>query len=265
MTRTLYVNGCSFAAGSELENDESVSGQLEVGDRASVLRHQKRYAWPQVLGDLAGFDRVVNEAMGAGSNARAVRMTLGFVAGYLREGGDPADLLVCLGITDLKRGERWGEGEGEREDWRLLKPRLTGPNAPADRFSRKCNRLYYRYLFSERQALSVLVQQVLLLQTALAANGVAFHLHEAMPVNRPVVARWLDRVPEASLVDPGRYPGLSAERAAGTPLSFEEWALAAGVALGPGGHPLAAGHRGWAGVLFGELGQLGLVPEGAGS
>ncbi len=257
-TRTLYANGCSFTAGSELELDPTISGGLAVDDRAAVLEHQKRHAWPQVLGDLAGFDLVVNEAMGAGSNARAVRMTINFAARYLRDGGDPRNLLVCVGITDLKRSERWEETDGPRasqgEDaWRLLKPRLSGPNAPADRYSRKCNRLYYRYLFSERQAVLTFVHQVLLLQSTLDACGIAFHLHDAMSVNRPVLARWLSRTPEAALIDRARCPVLQVDCGEEESISFEDWAVARKVATGPHGHPLAAGHSGWAAALRSQM------------
>jgi hypothetical protein len=269
-TRTLYSNGCSFTAGSELEFDPAVSGELAVHDRAAVLAHQQRYAWPRVLGNLAGFDLVVNEAMGAGSNARAVRMTIGFVARYLRDGGEPRNLLVCVGITDLKRSERWEEEDGGVDfspgegAWRLLKPRLSGPNAPVDRHSRKCNRLYFRYLFSERQAVLALVHQVLLLQSTLDAYGVAFHLHDAMSVNRPVLARWLDRTPEAALVDRARCPVLQVDSDDAHGISFEDWALVNRVPIGPHGHPLADGHRGWASALHARLEEGELLGRGRG-
>jgi uncharacterized protein DUF6071 len=260
-TKTLYANGCSFTAGSELEQDGGGDPPPAAAERATVLAYQRRHAWPQVLGALTGYPTVVNEAIGAGSNARAVRMTLRFVADYLRAGGNPGNLLVCIGLTDLKRGERYEDSSEGEDGWQLLKPRLSGPNATADRYARKCNRLYYRYLYSERQAVSILAQQVLLLQTGLATNGVALHLHNAMSVNREPLERWLPQTPEALLIDPDRYPlaGMVGRLVRPCDRSFEEWALAEGVATGLHGHPLIAGHRGWAGVLQAELERGGLL------
>lgn len=225
-----------------------------------MLAYQRRCAWPRLLGERLRCELVVNEAMGGGSNARAVRMALRFVAGYLADGGEPGDLLVCIGLTDLKRGEHHDEdgGGGEDDGWWPLKPRLSGPNAPTERYLHRRNRLYYRHLYSERQAVATLVQQVLLLQSTLDAHGVRLHLHEAMPVNRAPLERWLPRTPEARLIEPDRQP---MARAAGgsRDRSFEEWATEEAVATGPHGHPLLAGHRGWADVIHAELAAGGLL------
>ena len=253
-TRTLYANGCSFVAGSELEH-ELPPGTLKDGD---VRAFQTQHAWPQVLAELAGFDTVVNEAMGAGSNARATRMALDFAARYLASGGNPKGLVVCLGLTDLKRSERRDAEAG----WQLLKPRLAGPNAPRDRYALKCNRLFYRYLFDEHHAVVTLVQQILLVQAQLARHGISLHLHDAMDINREPIQRWTGQIPQAELIDVGAYRTL--ERREGrltfdAAACFESWALARGVPTGPHGHPLADGHRGWAEVLLADLASCGIL------
>jgi hypothetical protein len=230
-------------------------------DRETVRSFQRQHAWPQVLADLAGFNVVVNEAMGGGSNARAFRMTLDYVASYVSSGRDPQRLVVCLGLTDLKRTERRDMETG----WQLLKPRLSGPNAPRSRYALKCNRLFYRHFFDEHHAVLTLVQQILLLQGQLARRSVSLHLHDAMDVNREPIERWVNQIPQAKLIDVAAYRTLD-ERDDGLTFDadtcFEPWALARGVPTGPYGHPLAAGHSGWAAVLLADLVSCGILRDG---
>lgn len=250
MTKVLYANGCSFTAGSELEQE------LPVTKRSPVAVSERRLerSWPRQLATKLGIPTVVNEARGGGSNARALRMTFAFVAGHLSSGGRPTQLLVTLGVTDLVRAETCRELVAGEEEWVLLKPNLIRERQ-ASRAHRRLNKLYYRHLFSREQAVKRHLQDVVGLQAFLRNAGVPHHLHEAMPNNAPLLDD-VGRTPVAHMLDERQYLGLERRGTALTwdpTRSFEAWAVRTGLPLGSGGHPLAEGHAAWAELLAADL------------
>lgn len=269
MSRTLYANGCSFTAGSELEQevaDLNLSGS-SLDPSTAVGHYQRSRAWPTPLSALIGCDVVVNEARGAGSNARMVRMTTDFVLTHIAAGTNPRDLVVCLGLTDLTRSERfdpdWGSVHAFDSGWEPLKPRLPQPRTRHERHADKANRAYYQQIHSERQAVLIFVHQVLELHLLLASLGVVHHFHDAMPLNFEPIERWADDVVlVAHRIDPRAFRSLGTAPdnriAMRRGSSFEEWALNTGVPVGTGGHPLSAGHAAWAQVLAEDLARVDL-------
>jgi hypothetical protein len=273
----IYANGCSFTAGSELENENPALARSSAsGDRfdpgSPLRRYQKEHAWPAVLGTILGARRVVNEARGGGSNARAVRLTIDFVSRYLASGARGDRLLVALGLTDPARHERFAsecpQDGGREEEWRLLKPALSRRRHGADRWDLACNRAYYGRIHNEHQAARRYVEHVLVLQAVCDRHGVGHHLHDALTGTVESIAVWQRPLQPAldllwserhrSLTRIGGEVGLRAGRA------FEDWVAKAGVPTGPGGHPLSAGHRGWAQELSRELRMEGLFTAGPG-
>jgi Family of unknown function (DUF6071) len=252
-TDVLYANGCSFTAGSELEQELRIA----TPSPSEVRRHCQAGAWPAHLGALVGSAIVVNEARGGGSNARAIRMTLEFVSSYIAAGRDPKRLLVALGITDLVRHEVYVGTDDEdvplHDHWVLLKPNLATRRRGVSPRDRKLNRAYYGSFFSFQQAIASHVHQILGLQSFLAQHAIRYHLHEAMPNNAAFLKRHGQLPAAAGHLDARRYLGL-AHGAAGPTLdpgdSFEQWCQNRIHSLGTGGHPLSEGHRGWAEILY---------------
>ena len=88
----LYVNGCSFTAGTEIIKESPNAGE----DRTKPL------AWPHKLGKLCGATHVINAATPGGSNRRMVRTTIDWT---LKNADKAADCLVIIQWTDTNRYE----------------------------------------------------------------------------------------------------------------------------------------------------------------
>lgn len=273
MTRILYANGCSFTAGAELEHeDPELLKSMIPADRfdphSAVRKYRRAMAWPSRLGSLVGAEKVINEGRSGGSNARIVRLTVNFVGQYLTDGGQPRDLLVCTGFTNLSRHERFNLRKAAREagpdaGWELLKPDLTKwKNHGASRASAAANRAYYADIYSELQAAGIFVQHVLLLQSLLGGLGIPHFFHDALSANDPPVAHWADELKNTmQLLRPESYRSLHrsggrVEFKAGQ--SFEFWLKQSGLPVAPGGHPLSAGHEGWARLIHADMTAIGM-------
>jgi hypothetical protein len=105
----LYANGCSWTAGNGIQDDPSLS-DLEPVERWS---HLVPNAWPSVVAEKLGVEHI-NEAQGAGSNARMVRTTCDFLRNYPKE--KYSSLVVMLGWTTVDRNEVYLR-EDEKEGW----------------------------------------------------------------------------------------------------------------------------------------------------
>lgn len=105
----LYTNGCSWSAGNGIEHDPLL-GSMPLSDRWNYLL---KYAWPSVLAEKLKVE-CLNEALGAGSNARMVRTTCDFLRNYPKE--KYKSLVVVLGWTTVDRSEIYLSNAG-REGW----------------------------------------------------------------------------------------------------------------------------------------------------
>jgi len=269
MIKTLYANGCSFTAGSELEQESPSltrdSDRKDFHAISEMRRFQRAHAWPARLAKLLGVSEVVNEARGGGSNARAMRMTIDFVANYLAAGCDPALLVVCIGLTDLARSERFpSTGLAGNTEWEFLKPKLSlRSQIIVTSASRRANRLYYSYVYSETQAVSSYALQLIGLSFTLASLRIELQFHEAMEDNRTALLRNPEVARPLGLMNPKIHLSMLADGTSGPDFepfgSFEAWTASRQLPLGVGGHPLSAGHDEWAKVLYKNLCDRGVV------
>jgi hypothetical protein len=107
---TLYANGCSWTAGNGIEQDPSLS-HLPLNGRFAIL---KNYVWPTKLASLLEIPEVINDAEGAGSNARMVRTTIQYIQSIPKS--KHKNLLVVLGWTTVDRNELFFH-EGDIKGW----------------------------------------------------------------------------------------------------------------------------------------------------
>jgi hypothetical protein len=108
----LYANGCSWTAGNGIQDDPQLS-DIPIEQR---WNHLKKRAWPSVFSDKLGIEHV-NNAQGAGSNARMVRTTCDFLRCYPKE--KYKNLIVVLGWTTVDRNEVYLHNDG-KEGWCML-------------------------------------------------------------------------------------------------------------------------------------------------
>lgn len=132
MIDTMYVNGCSWTSGNELELDPSFSAYLaEAGLHVSTLsqwnivdadnkyvdrvsRHWDKFNWAGKLATKLSIPLLINESLGGGSNARIVRKTTEYVLQYPEE--KRKNLFVIIGWTVSARNEVFiDNGKGPAE------------------------------------------------------------------------------------------------------------------------------------------------------
>ena len=131
MIDTLYVNGCSWTFGSELEQDPAFAEMLNRkkwkpenpqdhfnwnildSNGTYVSRydeHYDKFNWAGRLKTLLGAKKLVNEATGGGSNYRIVRKTLDYIKQLSPKKYNST--MIVLGWTNCSRsemnlGQRW--------------------------------------------------------------------------------------------------------------------------------------------------------------
>jgi hypothetical protein len=106
----LYTNGCSWTVGSELEYEEDLFkpwAALQPKDTKpedyNMTEYYNMYNWTAYLGKKLNATRIINDAIGGGSNQRMIRTTLEFVQTLTQEQRD--DVVVVLGWTSAERHE----------------------------------------------------------------------------------------------------------------------------------------------------------------
>lgn len=111
----LFANGCSWTFGgglySTFEEDGSWNFIQHPGSTHPKNIEREQVVWPGQLGQLMGADKVVNLAIGAGSNARIVRTTLDYFYEQLSLGADLSDYVAVIQWTDISRHEYHAHGK----------------------------------------------------------------------------------------------------------------------------------------------------------
>lgn len=122
MIDTLYVNGCSWSAGDELECDplfekylnsnnisfinDSKRKLIQNGNKTNIIdvsEYYNLFNYGSVIVDKLKIENYINQSVGGGSNERIVRKTTKFLFDYPKE--KLKDLLVIIGWTSFDRNE----------------------------------------------------------------------------------------------------------------------------------------------------------------
>jgi len=105
----LYVNGCSWTAGLELEHEEELFNEWAKSQPPytnktdlNLVEFYNMYNWGAYLGAKLNMP-VVNESIGGGSNQRMIRTTLNYINKLTKE--QQQELVVVLGWTSAERNE----------------------------------------------------------------------------------------------------------------------------------------------------------------
>lgn len=117
---TLYVNGCSWTAGNEIDCDPLFEKYLKsnnlkyLKEKWSIVDLNDNYVcppsdmwskfnWATKVGENLCIKNIINEAYGGGSNQRIVRMTVDYVLKYPKDKIN--ELLIIIGWTSSDRRE----------------------------------------------------------------------------------------------------------------------------------------------------------------
>jgi hypothetical protein len=133
MIDTLYVNGCSWSSGNELEEDPKFVAYIEtlglrkqdasdffnwnLVDASGRListydEHYNKFNWPGELQRILKIPNLVNHAIGASSNRRILRNTLEYVRSCTPR--QLKKLLIVIGWTDSTRNELYVNNSWQR-------------------------------------------------------------------------------------------------------------------------------------------------------
>lgn len=140
MISRLYVNGCSWTAGNELEQDTEFRNYISaqslrfedpsdpnnwrlLNDRNEVFSNAGRYFdifnWAGRLKNNLGVTELVNHAEGGASNRRILRTTCDYLLSTTPDERD--QLLVVIGWTVSERSEIYIERNG-KGNWQRFNP-----------------------------------------------------------------------------------------------------------------------------------------------
>lgn len=157
----LYSNGCSYTWGGTLfpivyqENNEYRTSSRLIDEQEEKIRLQTVY--PHHLGKLLNADKVINDSMGCGSNARIVRTTLDYFNNLLLNDVDVTDHFVTIQWTELSRTEFCYPNDGYVG---IMINGILYEGAPTNRDPMETMNLYYKEFDSDEKQLQTFLEQV---------------------------------------------------------------------------------------------------------
>ena len=154
----LYINGDSWAYGSELRN----TSRLDVTNDFDPVHntYRQRVNWAGVLGEQLGLP-VVNNSWAGGSNQRIMRTTLSDITNLKREGRRP---LAVIAWTQMQRFELFDNEAGHYHEF-------VGPSASNNP---KIGLEVWEKYSSDRSDLVAYLQQVIFMDAFLKINKVPY-------------------------------------------------------------------------------------------
>lgn len=275
MTDTLYVNGCSWSQGYLLQEDPIVQSYAEnlgyefLSDFRLKLHGEfivdgfqpiyDEFNWAGVLRKQLAIPNLVNQSLGAGSNARILRTTLDYVKTLSPK--QRSKLLVVIGWTLPDRSELYLDDGAGTQRWELFNPAqqwdtLTPDDIYTPEFRRRITEYWRRHVadvHSVYACVKQFFQQSYLLANTLENLGIRYYFFNTFPVFWGVD----DPVQLASFsTDAEQYQQLSVMSLYDT---FTELITTSPELQLSDRHPNSLGYRLWADRLYTDITQRGLV------
>jgi hypothetical protein len=179
----LYANGCSWTAGNGIQDDPQLSN-TPIEKRWD---HLSQKAWPSVFAKKLGVDHI-NEALGAGSNARMVRTTCDFLRKYPKE--KYKNLAVILGWTTVDRNEAYLRNDG-KEGWCMFNASQPvsshlppfRPDFSHDYLKRvdACQKNYLIDIYTHHNNYTKFLQEMWLMSNMLENLGIKYLFFSSLP------------------------------------------------------------------------------------
>lgn len=275
MTDTLYVNGCSWCQGYLLQEDPVVQSyaknlgyefpsawELKLNGEFLMDGYQQIYDefnWAGVLRKQLGIPKLVNQSLGAGSNARVLRTTLDYVKTLSPE--QRSKHLVVIGWSLADRGELYLDDRAGTQRWELFNAAqqwdtLTPDNIYTPEFRQRINEYWRRHVadvHSTYGSVKQFFQQSYLLANTLENLGIPYYFFNSFPVYWGITdPAELQRFS----TDVEQYQQLSVRPLSDT---FTELVVGRPELQLSDGHPNSLGYRLWADRLYADITQLGLA------
>lgn len=275
MTDTLYVNGCSWCQGYLLQEDPAVISYAEslgyeflsdfrvklhgefVSDAYQPIYDE--FNWAGVLGKQLSIPKLVNQSLGAGSNARIIRTTVDYVKTLTPK--QCGELLVVIGWTLPDRGELYLDDRAGTRHWGLFNAAqewhtLTPDTIYTPEFRQRITEYWRRHVADVHNGYACVkqfFQQSYLLANTLENLGIRYYFFNSFPVT------WgIDNAEDMNSLgaDIEYYQQHNAMSLTDT---FTELVCPRPELQLSDGHPNSLGYRLWADRLYTDIKKLGLA------
>lgn len=202
MIDTLYVNGCSWTMGSELETDPKLVKLIEdkglryadptdptnlnlLDDNGNIVGfahdYFNKFNWAGRLQEQLEITNLFNHALGGASNSRILRTTIEFLLTLPPE--KRQSTLVVIGWTDTARDEILLQNNWEyfnvTQPFSTTAEKITDPELlkKVDKFQEK----YIVNIYDDRVGVHKYFQGIYLLSNLLENLGIRYYFFSALP------------------------------------------------------------------------------------
>jgi hypothetical protein len=281
---TLYVNGCSWTAGNELDEDPifvenltkrgmtlcetETPGVTNVNDSSDnkvgiAADFWNDFTWAKNLADKLNLN-LINDSSGGGSNDRIVRTTIDYVRNLTIEQRNSTVIIIgwtltnrneiCL--TDPHNVPIWFRFNATRKfSETLTLDQTLGPEQieSIDNF----HKLWLTDIFNEYERVHCYFQGAYLLSNLLENLGIRYYFFNALPV-------WFvfgDELAEQIQTDFGSWLSWHNNHTNIQDIDYtmQHFVREHNYKIAPGGHPLVEGHRAWADHLLEAMRDRNIV------
>lgn len=270
MIDTLYVNGCSWTMGSELETDPNLITLLKEKElqyyeptnplnlnlvdkngnfAGSSLDYFNNFNWAGRLKEHLNVDNLINDALGGASNSRILRTTIDFLLTLPQE--KRQSTLVVIGWTDTGRDEILFQNTWQY--FNVTQPFSTTAHDIVDaNILKKVDKFQEEYIVNiheDRVGVQKYFQGVYLLSNLLENLGIRYYFFSALPQWWTAGHLKIDHVVEDEF--PVYVEWYENHRFI-HPMSDNMFVFIANSEYPKGKyeHPLSEGHRAWADYLL---------------
>jgi len=269
MIETLYVNGCSWTSGNELEIDEKYLKFIESlglrfinekgfdlfdGDGncvCSASDYWNKFNWGFYLSQSLGSLNYINGSRGGSSNDRIVRTTVDFIMKLPEE--KRKSLLVVIGWTISSRREFYIK---ELKDYERFNTHEIFSKSVPDIFKISeeqkkrydlFHSLYLENFHDNTESINRYTNQVYLLANLLDNLGVNYLFFDAIDQSGGIIYYQKEEDFSDFLNWQRNNKRIISD------LSMMNFNYLNGYKTGPGLHPLSEGHEAWAKFLFEKI------------
>lgn len=272
MIDTLYVNGCSWTMGDELETDPKLISLLKDkelhyadptnplnfnlldknGNPAGIVRdYFNNFNWAGRVKEQLKIKNLINDAWGGASNSRIIRTTIDFILTLTEE--QRQSTLVIIGWTDTGRDEILLQNTWQY--FNVTQPFSTTVNRFQildDKFIKKVDKFQEEYIvdiYDDRVGVQKYFQGIYLLSNLLENLGIRYYFFSALPQWWTAGHLKLNHVVEDELPI---YVEWYEKHRFIHPMSDNMFLFIANsqYPLGKYNHPLSEGHAAWADYLL---------------
>lgn len=230
MIKCLYANGDSLVYGQELNPD-----RINIRDDCEFTEHKRTHCFTGLIQKHFNIENYINRAIPGGSNDRILRTTILDVSKLLEE-YEPDELFVIVGTTYSSRREFYNT---ELNSYYQYQPEYN--SGPQIKSLDPLWKIYTAYYQSDLEQVERYLIQIVSIQNFLKSNKIPYLITTSLSDSDEILKLAGDYGYLTAMLDRTRYLN---------EVSFENFTIQNGLAIGKNWHPLEDGHAAWAQYLI---------------